>query len=68
MLHPLPVVECCLKLSLDRANAVMTELVRTHQINGTRLKAFGNGQFVPVASNHTDEGKAMNRRVELAKP
>jgi OmpA-OmpF porin, OOP family len=60
-------IESNLKLSLDRANSVMTELVRTHQINGTRLKAFGNGPFAPVASNDTDEGKAKNRRVELVK-
>jgi OmpA-OmpF porin, OOP family len=56
-----------IRLSLDRADAVMTALVRTHGINDTRLKAFGNGPFAPVASNDTEDGKAKNRRVELAK-
>jgi OmpA-OmpF porin, OOP family len=60
-------VESNLKLSLDRADAVMKSLVINHRIPGTRLKAFGNGSFAPVASNDTEEGRAKNRRVELVK-
>jgi OOP family OmpA-OmpF porin len=60
-------VESNLKLSLDRADAVIQALVRNHGIALTRLKAFGNGPFAPIASNDTEEGKAKNRRVELVK-
>lgn len=56
-----------LKLSMDRADAVVQTLVRNHGIAATRLRAYGNGPFAPVASNDTEEGKAKNRRVELVK-
>jgi outer membrane protein OmpA-like peptidoglycan-associated protein len=56
-----------LKLSGDRAQAVVQALVRTHGIAATRLKAFGNGPYAPVASNDAEEGRAKNRRVELVK-
>ena len=52
-------------LSLARANAVVTELVRSYGINAGRLKGNGVGLLAPVASNATDEGRAKNRRVEL---
>ena len=54
-----------LKLSRDRADAVVQALVGTHGIASTRLKAFGNGPFAPVASNASEDGRALNRRVEL---
>jgi OmpA-OmpF porin, OOP family len=56
-----------LKLSQDRAQAVLQALVRDHGIAAARLKASGCGQYAPVASNDTEEGKAKNRRVELVK-
>jgi OmpA-OmpF porin, OOP family len=60
-------VENNVKLSQDRALAVTQELVQKNGIAPVRLKAFGCGQFAPVASNDTEEGKAKNRRVELVK-
>jgi outer membrane protein OmpA-like peptidoglycan-associated protein len=60
-------VESNLKLSQDRADAVVQALVRDHGIAATRLKSFGNGPFAPVATNATEDGKAQNRRVELVK-
>jgi len=60
-------VEGNLKLSGDRAQAVVQALVKTHGIAATRLKAYGNGPFAPVASNDAEEGRAKNRRVELVK-
>jgi OmpA-OmpF porin, OOP family len=60
-------LESNMKLSQDRAEAVMQALVKTHGIAASRLKAFGNGPYSPVATNDTDEGKAKNRRVELVK-
>jgi len=54
-----------LKLSLERAQAVMNELVSKYGVNAEQLKAYGDGQTAPVASNSTDKGKARNRRVEI---
>jgi outer membrane protein OmpA-like peptidoglycan-associated protein len=53
------------KLSQDRAAAVVNALVSKHGIAAARLTPFGAGPTSPVASNKTDEGKAKNRRVEL---
>lgn len=52
-------------LSADRALAVLKLLVTTHGIDPERLVAAGYGEFRPRASNETDDGKTMNRRVEL---
>jgi OOP family OmpA-OmpF porin len=53
-----------LRLSADRAEAVVKALIG-RGIVASRLKGAGVGPYCPVASNHTEEGKAMNRRVEL---
>jgi outer membrane protein OmpA-like peptidoglycan-associated protein len=54
-----------LKLSQARAQSVINELVTKHHIVASRLIAFGNGPYAPIASNKTDDGRAKNRRVEL---
>jgi outer membrane protein OmpA-like peptidoglycan-associated protein len=54
-----------LKLSKARANAVVSELVKTYGIAAGRLKGNGVGMLAPIATNGTDEGRAKNRRVEL---
>jgi outer membrane protein OmpA-like peptidoglycan-associated protein len=61
------VFEANIRLSLDRANAVTDALVSQHGVNSGSLKAWGNGPTTPVATNSTEEGKALNRRVELVK-
>lgn len=58
-------VDSNLKLSRERAESVIQALVTQHGIPAARLRSFGNGPFAPVASNATDDGKALNRRVEL---
>lgn len=58
-------VDSNVKLSRDRADAVIQALVSTHGIASARLRPFGNGPFSPVASNANETGRAMNRRVEL---
>jgi OmpA-OmpF porin, OOP family len=55
------------KLSTDRALAVVNALVTQFSVNISRLTAFGDGPTSPVATNDTEEGKALNRRVELVK-
>jgi outer membrane protein OmpA-like peptidoglycan-associated protein len=56
-----------IKLSNDRAIAVVDALVSKFAVNAARLKAFGDGPSSPVASNDKEEGRALNRRVELVK-
>jgi OmpA-OmpF porin, OOP family len=56
-----------LLLSQKRAQAVMQELVQKQGIAADRLKSFGCGQYAPVASNDSEEGRVKNRRVELVK-
>lgn len=52
-------------LSQQRADAVVRALVTRYGIAAGRLAAKGLASFSPVASNHSDAGKAKNRRVEL---
>ncbi|MBI9090337.1 MAG: OmpA family protein [Desulfobacterium sp.] len=51
-------------LSLRRADAVK-QYLESKGISAQRLTAEGLGDAKPVASNKTDTGRAMNRRVEL---
>ncbi len=53
------------QLSEQRAMSVRSWLV-SHGIAATRLESHGYGAARPVADNKTPEGKARNRRVELA--
>ena len=53
-------------LSLERAKAVMQAVVK-QGIDPARLTARGFGQEVPIADNRIEDGRAKNRRVELAK-
>jgi OOP family OmpA-OmpF porin len=56
-----------MKLSQERAEAVVQVLIKTHSIAAARLKSFGNGPYAPVVSNDAEAGRARNRRVELVK-
>ena len=56
-----------MKLSQDRAAAVINALVKNYGVAVSRLKACGDGPTAPMASNDKEEGRALNRRVELVK-
>jgi outer membrane protein OmpA-like peptidoglycan-associated protein len=56
--------ESNLVLSQKRAAAVVTYLLEKG-IASTRLDSAGFGETQPVAPNDTDEGRALNRRVEF---
>ncbi len=56
-----------MELSQKRAEAVVNELITKHKIPSTNLEAGGVGPLAPVATNDTEEGKEMNRRVEIVK-
>lgn len=60
-------IDSNMKLSKERADAVVNSLVTTYGIAATRLKSYGVASLSPVASNNNEEGKAKNRRVELVK-
>lgn len=53
-----------LKLSMDRATAVMDYLV-SKGINPARLEAKGYGMTEPIEENTTADGRAQNRRTEV---
>jgi len=53
------------ELSCARALSVVHFLIDDHSIAPTRLAATGYGEFRPVDSNETNEGRARNRRVEI---
>ena len=50
----------------DARAAAVRQWLTAHGIAAGRLAAKGYGATRPVADNHTPEGKAKNRRVELA--
>lgn len=52
-------------LSSNRATNVVIYLQEHSQIAPARLISEGVGQWRPVASNETPEGRAQNRRVEM---
>lgn len=57
--------ETNIKLSTERANAVVNALIVNYSVKKEQLKPYGVGSAAPVSSNSTDEGKAKNRRVEI---
>lgn len=52
-------------LSKARAESVVRELTTKHGVGAGQLAAHGVGSLSPVAPNATEEGRALNRRVEL---
>lgn len=52
-------------LSEQRAKAVVAYLTNAGILSG-RLAAIGLGSSHPIASNDTEEGKALNRRIEFS--
>ncbi len=54
-----------LRLSMDRATAVVNELVNQHGISRERLRPAGAGMMAPATTNRSESGRAENRRVEL---
>jgi len=64
-----PIKTNCVKdnwdLSVLRATAIVRILQENTNIVPKRFIASGRGEFIPVASNETKEGKAKNRRTEI---
>jgi len=54
-----------LELSKKRATAVALYLLNQN-VDSSRVNSMGAGEKQPVASNKTESGRALNRRVELS--
>ncbi len=52
-------------LSALRASSVVQALQNDFGINPSRLTAGGRGEYNPVASNDSEEGRAKNRRTQI---
>jgi len=53
------------ELSTARAASVLMYFIKEHGIPPERLSAAGYGEYKPVATNSTVEGRAKNRRVDI---
>lgn len=53
-----------LQLSQKRAESVVSYLIE-RGIYGSRLTAKGYGETIPIGDNESEEGRALNRRVEM---
>ena len=64
-----PIKNNCIKnnwdLSVLRATAVVNILQNDFGVSPSRMTAAGRGQYVPVTSNSTAEGRAVNRRTRI---
>ena len=52
-------------LSFARAKTVAKYLVNNYDLSIEKMRFSGRGEYEPVASNDTEEGRARNRRVEV---
>lgn len=53
------------ELSDGRALSVFNYLIETTALDPAMVMHAGRGEYVPVADNSTEEGRAKNRRVEI---
>ena len=54
-----------LELTRKRASVLVNLLKQKHRVPSARIQPAGLGMLAPVASNGTEEGRSLNRRVEL---
>ncbi len=50
----------------ERRSRSVASYFQSRDVTPLRLGAYGHGENYPVASNETDQGRALNRRVEIA--
>jgi len=47
----------------DRRAISVVNALKDYGVKSSKLKAIGYGETQPIATNETEEGKALNRRV-----
>ncbi|MDR2286712.1 MAG: OmpA family protein [Prevotellaceae bacterium] len=52
-------------LSVKRATTVVRTLLKNTTIDPKRITAAGRGEFIPLDTNETNEGRQKNRRTEI---
>jgi chemotaxis protein MotB len=52
-------------LSVKRATSVIRILQNKYGLQPSHMAAAGRGEYLPVASNDTEEGRAVNRRTRI---
>ena len=58
-------VESNWDLSTKRATAIVNIISANAKVKKENLTAAGRGEFAPLISNDTPDGKAKNRRIEI---
>jgi chemotaxis protein MotB len=53
------------ELSVSRATTCVRYLIEHHEFPPDKISALGYGEYRPLASNNTAEGRAKNRRVDI---
>ena len=52
-------------LSFERASNFMKNVLKNTKLNPANFSASGYGEYKPIASNDTEEGRSQNRRIEV---
>jgi len=64
-----PIHNSCMEdnwdLSVKRATSVVRILQKQYNMNPSRMTASGHGEYDPIDSNQTAEGRALNRRTRI---
>jgi outer membrane protein OmpA-like peptidoglycan-associated protein len=58
-------LEANIAVSQERAQSVRLRLIEQHAVDPARVDAQGMGYLAPRASNRTEAGRTVNRRVEV---
>jgi chemotaxis protein MotB len=53
------------ELSTARATGIIQDLITHHDFSPEQLSAAGYAEFHPVASNATEDGRKLNRRIDI---
>jgi chemotaxis protein MotB len=52
-------------LSVARSTAITRILINEYQVNPIRIISSGRSEYLPIATNESEEGRSKNRRTEI---